>query len=252
MAHTRARQVLAVLAVASASCAREATSPTGPSVPLQERTADDTHLGFESSGTKPDGFETSVVSDPKRNEDGVIEATAPVTVEYDACRSRSGDGSPLRFSFDWDFDHVPDVVGTGDACLQKHTYRVDPFDEGRGDVTFRTNVCVAAADYVSCREFTIVTPRPAGCQGPNDDTFTGLAVEHETFSPVAGNVFANDCAVEPFLGAFAIELVNVMNVSFELNGDVHLICPEVGPFSARLYYLTASGRADVLLEGECT
>ncbi len=247
MENSRARFLSFGLALVSAGCGPHARSPSAASdpSPVRESAAD-----VESSGTKPPGFETSIVSDPKRNTGGVIEATSPVTVTYDACRSRSGDGAPLFFYFDWDFDHVPDVSGIGAACLQKHTYKGP----------LRTNVCVATADlnrhdpatYVSCRQFTVVVPSVPACLGPSDDSFTGLVVEHETFSPVAGNVFANDCRTEPLLGSFAIEYTNVMNVSFELNGDVHLICPEVGPFSATLYYLTASGRADILLEGQCT
>lgn len=240
MEYPRARFLAVGLALASATCGSEGTPPAAPSAPLETRDAP--LEPAESSGTKPRGFETFIVSDPKRDEDGVIVATSPLTVTYDACRSRSGDDSPLVFYFDWDFDHAADVSGTGEACLQRHTYRVST----------RTNICVATDTYVSCREFSIVVPAERECLGPSDDSFTGLSVGHETFSPVAGNVFANDCRTEPLLGSFAIAYTNVMNVSFELNGDVHLICPEVGPFSATLYYLTASGRADILLEGQCT
>lgn len=121
----------------------------------------------EGSADEPPGFRAWIMTDPRRNEEGQILGTSPLTVEFDACRSTAGEGQTAYFYFDWDFDHRADVWGTGDACRQEHTYRLKPVDNAKGNETIVTNICVTNGDlkrhdpetYVSCREFTIVMPR---------------------------------------------------------------------------------------------
>jgi hypothetical protein len=127
-----------------------------------------------SRGLAPEGFKTVIRANPKPSEDGVIHGDSPITVEYDACGSTVEPGKTAHFLYDFEFDHVPDVVGTGDACAQKHTYRIPK--DATGAVVIETNVCVTNGDpnvhdgstYFSCRTYRIGLPEPkAPCQSPD-------------------------------------------------------------------------------------
>jgi hypothetical protein len=127
---------------------------------------------LETQGAYPEGFLPKFRVTPKPGADGVIHGESPLEVEFDLCGSTADAGKTLHFLFDWSFDHVADVVGTGDACHQKHRYRV-PESDAKGEKTLRTNVCVANADprgdtsggYISCRQYTISLPIPKAAAG---------------------------------------------------------------------------------------
>lgn len=146
--------------------------PTAPVGPTGARP--DPGIVMESSlGLAPAGFKMISHIDPKAGEDGVIRAQSPVTVTFDLCNSTVDDGGHPWFLFDFDFDHVADVIGKADSCQQTHTYRI-PLDATR-DVRLAANVCFANADpsahkpgtYFSCRSVEIGLPlfagAPAGC-----------------------------------------------------------------------------------------
>jgi hypothetical protein len=136
-----------------------------------------------SQGVAPEGFRTVIRVDPKPDTDGVIRGNSPLTVEFDACGSTPDAGKTLRFLFDWNFDDIADVVGTGDACHQTHKYNVKAAPDGKGEAILETNVCVVNADprahapgtYYSCRTFRVGLPRSGarGSCGVNEVGFGG-------------------------------------------------------------------------------
>lgn len=175
MSRTGVRRVLVgtatILVIACNQNRSEVTGPSAasstPAALVSSRPSAEPVTIVGGSAVKPEGFQTAIFSDPKRNADGQIIGESPLTVEFDACRSTAGEGGTLHFYFDWDFDHRADVWGTGDACRQVHTYKLQPVENARGNETIVTNICVTTGDlkqhnpetYVSCREFTIVMPR---------------------------------------------------------------------------------------------
>lgn len=280
MRHSRSLVLPVVcLGLGLGSCSRQTASPSSPtahalaattsgqnsrSVVLVGAPASSPEVqGVEivqSAAAKPDGFQASVFSDPRRDETGVIVGSSPITVEFDACRSTSGDGSPLYYYFDWEFDHRANVWGTGDACLQKHTFRAKPVDGARGDDTFRANVCVATGDlnrhdpatYVSCREFTIRVPQVEACNGAQPDSFPHLTAPAGMNSAALGNVYANDCPVEVMSNAGGgFDFVNITTVFQNFNGTFTMICTAPGPFSGHYFYTTSSGDITVFVAGTC-
>lgn len=134
-----------------------------------------------SQGTKPAGFDAVFRVDPKPDVQGIIHGDSPLLVEFDLCRSRTEGDKNLSYLYDWDFDHVADVVGTGDDCLMEHRYRRTA--AGKGNELLKTNVCVVSGDprvhgpgtYFSCRTFRISLPpvRSQGACGLNDVSFAG-------------------------------------------------------------------------------
>jgi hypothetical protein len=185
-----------------------------------------------SRGIAPEGFELRMKLDPRPGEDGIIRDGSPVTVDIDLCGSTPDAGKTLHFLFDLDFNDLAEVVGTGDTCHQKHTYRV-PKDATK-DVVLESNVCVTNGDpgvhdgstYFSCRVVRVALPKgpsgscgsnpglPAGCQsgiydgdpfsigwpggtGPNNEVpgFDGTGCDDEDFISFAdGVVFAKSQA----------------------------------------------------------
>ena len=158
--------------------------PTGSSVAPSSSASDPGFVMESSQGIAPAGFKFVSHLDPKPDEDGIVHGKSPITVDVDLCNSTVEPGKTAHFLFDWDFNNRPEIVGTGDACHQKHTYRL-PADSDKG-VTLESNVCVTNGDptvhdgstYFSCRtirvqlpktpEFGIVsancaTGAPAGC-----------------------------------------------------------------------------------------
>jgi hypothetical protein len=157
-------------ALVLASCGSgERSAPAFPTAPELARataaipSAGGVAMPVTSQGAQPAGFKAVLRVDPKPDEDGVIRGSSPLDVDIDACGSQAGEGGELTFLFDWDSDHVADVVGTGDACHQHHRYRVS----AAGEV--RTNACVVSGSpnapgpstYFSCRSFTfaLVVPK---------------------------------------------------------------------------------------------
>lgn len=141
----------------------QAALPTGTGAPGSTPA-----IVMESSdGDAPAGFVPSFRVRPRPDEDGVIRGYSPLTVEFDLCNSTPDAGKTLHFFFDWTFDHRPDTAGTGDACRQEHTYRLDRgSSEAQG---FETNVCVVNGDprgpgreslYFSCRSYRVALPAP--------------------------------------------------------------------------------------------
>ena len=119
-----------------------------------------------SEGAEPAGFKAVFRVDPKPDTEGIIHGDSPLTVEFDVCGSRTDADKTLSYLYDWDFDHVADVVGTGDACHQEHKYDTRRLTDAKGNVLFETNVCVVSGDprlhgpgtYFSCRTFRISLP----------------------------------------------------------------------------------------------
>lgn len=150
------------------------SGPSGPSAPTAVRPSAAIGIGatatpvgdpyVESSSTAPEGFLPKFRVDPNPGEDGVIRGDASLQVEFDLCGSSNTDGK-THFLFDWNFDHVADVIGTDSACKQTHTYRVPAADDGQ-EKTLRTNVCVTSGDprsadaFFSCRQYTIGLTAP--------------------------------------------------------------------------------------------
>ncbi len=147
------------------------SSPTAPSIPDGGLPGD---IVMESSqGLAPAGFQLVSHTNPKAGEDGVIRAESPITVDFDLCGSTVNEGGRPWFLFDFDFDHVPDVIGRSESCHQTHTYRI-PRDAAQ-DLVVGANFCFANADpsahrpgtYFSCRSVKIALPHfpdaAAGC-----------------------------------------------------------------------------------------
>lgn len=146
--------------------------PTAPVGPVGARP--DADIVMESSqGLAPAGFQMVSRVDPRAGEDGVIRAGAPVTVTFDLCGSTVNDGGHPWFLFDFDFNHVADVIGKTESCRQTHTYRIAP--DAPADRSLGANFCFTNADpsgdgkctYFSCRSVRIALPHfagaPAGC-----------------------------------------------------------------------------------------
>jgi hypothetical protein len=123
-----------------------------------------------SQGVAPEGFELKMRLDPKPGEDGVIRQGSPVTVEVDLCGSVVEPGKTAHFLFDFNDDDIAEIAGTGDACVQKHTYKA-PADATK-EVVLESNVCVTNGDpnvhngsvYFSCRRVRVaLAPATASC-----------------------------------------------------------------------------------------
>ena len=122
-----------------------------------------------SEGTKPAGFEAVFRVHPRPDTEGIIRGDSPLTVEFNVCGSRTDADKTLTYLFDWDFDHRANVVGTGDACQQEHTYDTRRRTDAKGNVLFETSVCVVSGNprvpgpgtYFSCRTFRISLPVPS-------------------------------------------------------------------------------------------
>ncbi len=162
------------LGVVLASCGGNGGAPQSPVAPAPVVVgAGAGYVMASSQGLAPEGFKLAMKLDPKPGEDGIIRAGEPVTVEVDLCGSTADDGKTLHYLFDWDFNDLADVAGTGDDCVQKHTYRA-PKDATK-DVVLESNVCVTNGDpgvhngstYFSCRTIRVaLQPRPQGvCAG---------------------------------------------------------------------------------------
>ncbi len=176
---------MAGLAVAAAACGGSGGAdpqlPTAPIGPSGARS--DLDFAMESSnGLAPAGFKMVSHVDPKAGEDGVIREGSPVTVTFDLCDSTVDDGGHPWFLFDFDFNHVPDVIGKTESCRQTHTYRI-PVDATR-DAIQGANFCFTNADpskglkgtYFSCRSVRIGLPdfkgAAAGCYFANPFWFS--------------------------------------------------------------------------------
>lgn len=160
------------------------SSPTAPqlapSAGVSRSASDPIAMAASSPGLAPEGFRTVIRVDPKPDVDGVIRGDSPLTVTFDACGSTADAGKTLHFLFDWNFDDVADVVGTGDACRQTHKYNVKAAADGKGEAILETNVCVVNANpgahapgtYYSCRTYRVGLPRNRAC-GANEVSFGG-------------------------------------------------------------------------------
>lgn len=89
-----------------------------------------------SDGAEPAGFKAVFRVDPKPDTDGIIHGESPLTVQFDACGSRTDADKTLSYLYDRDFDRVANGVGTGDACRREHTYNLRQFPDGKGNVLF--------------------------------------------------------------------------------------------------------------------
>ncbi len=168
-----------------------------------------------SQGVAPEGFELKMRLNPKPGLDGVIREGSPVTVEVDLCGSEVEPGKTAHFLFDFNDDDVAEIAGTGDACVQKHTYRTPP--GATEDVILESNVCVTNGDpnvhngstYFSCRKVRVGLPRtpaapagitcengaPAGCY-PIDGVWFSWAGGLGPHFPLV--IYTNDkCQGEP-------------------------------------------------------
>lgn len=140
----------------------------GPGSPTSSSAVGDDVPYVESAGAYPEGFLPKFRVQPGPDEEGVIHGDSPLTVEFDTCGSTAEAGKTLHFVFDWDYDHQAEIVGTGDACRQTHTYRTAADGAAR---TIRTNVCVvngdpqAAGTYVSCRTTTVTLAASSSSAG---------------------------------------------------------------------------------------
>src|SRR5262245_46053777 len=129
--------------------------PTAPGRVPGTAAAPASQLATASGG--PEGFFASFRVKPQPGLDGVIRGSSPLPIEFDLCGSRADAGKDLVFLFDWDFDHVPDVQGTNDTCLQTHTFNGAQSPDG----SFEANVCMANGDlhspgtYTTCRVYHI-------------------------------------------------------------------------------------------------
>jgi hypothetical protein len=136
--------------------AKAAPPPSGIPMPLS------------SEGTKPAGFDAVFRVDPRPDTDGIIHGNSPQTVHFDSCGSRTEGAQPLTYLYDWNFDGIADVVGTGDACQKDHRFDVRNVPNARGNVLFEANVCVVSGNprshgpdtYFSCRTYKISLPVP--------------------------------------------------------------------------------------------
>jgi hypothetical protein len=144
-------------------------APQSPAAPSAFAGAGNETAGIamaSSQGLAPEGFELRMKLDPRPGEDGIIRDGSPVTVDIDLCGSTPDAGKTLHFLFDFDFNDLAEVVGTGDTCHQKHTYRV-PKDATK-DIVLESNVCVTNGDpgvhdgstYFSCRVVRVALPKP--------------------------------------------------------------------------------------------
>jgi hypothetical protein len=168
------------LGLAMAACGdRSAPLPTSPGAQQVAETPSGTvaiqppfdpseGIGYaESVGVPPAGFKTVVRVKPRPGSDGVIRGETPFTVVFDLCDSTADAGKTLFYLYDWDFNHRADLVGTGTACRQEHTYRVQPQAQ-KGDEIIRTNLCVVngnprahdSSTFFACRAYTIAVPIP--------------------------------------------------------------------------------------------
>ncbi|HET7294288.1 MAG TPA: hypothetical protein VFM88_17825 [Vicinamibacteria bacterium] len=178
-------------------------APQIPTAATRERAAaaaPASDLASASGG--PAGFFASFRVEPQPGTDGVIRGSSPLPVEFDLCRSRADAGKPLYFLFDWNFDHVADVIGTGDTCLQTHTFNAKDSPDG----TFEANVCLANGDprahspntYITCRSYEIrVTSFPqSNCEHSR-------CVQGGPLTSDCNNCVTAICAVDPYCcGAF--------------------------------------------------
>lgn len=153
------------LAILGSACGPSPAAPTAPpAVSLQGLgSSSGENVAYASRAVAaPEGFVPKFRVDPGPGDDGVIRGDETIEVEFDLCGSSNADGK-THFLFDWSFDHVADVVGSGEACRQTHTYRVQASVQGGKEQTLRTNVCVTSGDprsggpdvFFSCREYTI-------------------------------------------------------------------------------------------------
>jgi hypothetical protein len=161
--------VLAIAIPSLMSCSRAQAGLTDPSPSRDAWGVSDgsgVAMAAASLGPPPEGFKLVLRSLPQTDVDGVIRGNTPVSVDFDACRSRGDAGKSLFFWFDWDFDNVADVGGAGGECAQQHVYRTPP--NATGNVEIDTNICVANGDirrhdpatFVACRRFKIVMIAP--------------------------------------------------------------------------------------------
>jgi len=205
------RVLLGVSVLSLAACAPgDRSTPSGPSstkvgtaAAAPAVAAPALSVPATTEGTKPAGFEAVIRVDPKPNGDGLIVGDAPLVVEFDACGSRSGDGQPLTYLYDWDRDHLADAIGRGDDCRRQHTYTTRKQPDASGHVLVESNVCVVSGNprvhgpdtYFSCRHFGV------------------LVAVSKTSTPVAG-----------------------LRIQVEGHADVGVPC-DVGDYSCQAHYV---------------
>lgn len=225
--------------VACGAYQRDGDLPTAPAALAVP--ASPFEIVMESSqGVAPAGFELVSHTDPKADEGGVIRAESPLTVAFDLCGSTVNDGGHPWFLFDFDFDHVPDVIGKAESCRQTRTYRLR-FDADQ-DALIAANFCLANADpsvrkpgtYFSCRSVRIALPHfagaKAGCYTFDDGRLSFLWPGG--LGPVAPRVFSDAACAR---GAM-FELGQVVAARDE--GEARRRCgsarvsPVAGPFFA--------------------
>lgn len=158
------RGLVPAVALCLVSCGGGDGSPAAPSAPVAAQTpqaatrTSGAAMPAETSGVKPDGFDASIRVDPKPGEDGVIRGDSPLELTVDMCHSTPGEGAPLTYLADWNFDSFADAAGTGDDCVFTHRFSV-PAGATPSQRSLRANVCVVSGNpnfkgpntYFSCR-----------------------------------------------------------------------------------------------------
>ena len=198
------------------------TSPQGAPAPGATAPDSSTEISMPvtSEGAQPAGFKAVYRVDPKPDTEGIIRGDSPLTVQFDACGSRTDADKTLTYLFDWDFDHRANVVGTGDACQQEHTYNLKKLPDATGNALFETGVCVVSGNprvhgpetYFSCRTFRISLPVPP----PPKPCAHGLCTQGQALVASCDACVASICTSDPFC----------CNVSWDSQcvGEVFSVC----------------------------
>lgn len=215
-----------------------------------------------SQGAEPAGFKAVFRVNPKPDTEGIIQGDSPLTVHFDVCSSRTDADKPLSYLYDWDFNHVADVVGTGDACQQEHKYDVRRFPQARGKVLFETNICVVSGDprvhgpgtHFACRAFKVSLPVPVSepGTGPTPPPTGGVAtftysnassISIQAPAPRLVSPYPSNIAVALPAGTLVQSaIVTLNNFSHLFPDDIDVLL--VGPTGANAIILSDVGGSD--------
>ncbi len=230
------RGLAPAVALCVAACgAGDRATPSSPSAVQSTRTPDTRTPGVgvalpaESSGTKPVGFDSSIRVNPKPDEDGIIRGNSPLEVEIDVCQSKQGEGAPLTYLLDWNFDSFADAAATGDDCVFTHRFAV-PVGATGAARSLRANVCVVSGNpnvkgpdtYFSCRalRFELVPEKEKVLRILDDSLCVHSAcASGSVLAPGCSPCVADICAVDPFCCDTAWDGICVNEVKSVCNYD---------------------------------